>query len=153
MNIMLNINNPKYNTFETTFENSGIKHSKMFSVVVDIVEGLKYNSKEEVEIAIDNLSKAKEEEIKRVKEIIEIKDMVCLNKKDFNRIIHNFLRETKVVDNIIKLLKKIDFDYKEFGKYILKFISISSLIVEEYSKNMFPEECKCFFGHSSFKIV
>lgn len=152
----MNINT--YSTFEdvqdvdvTTFEHDGIKSSKMFSVVIDIVDGLKYNTKEEIEISINRLEDAKKEEIKRIKEIIEIKDTVLINSKDFNNIIHNFIREVKVIDNIIKLFRKIEFG-KDFGKHIIQFIQISSLIMEEYAKNMLPQTCKCFFGHSSFKI-
>ena len=174
------------------FEKEGIRSSVMFSTLIDVVEGMKYNTKKDALDAVKLLYNAKIEETKVICEKVgslsndifeleteakfltdmineyeesrdEIDEYVILardnligmtdmKRKEFNDIIHNFVRETNVLEGISELVQKIDFDKTGVAR-TMNFVRFSAMILEKYARNMLPETCNCQHGHFFTDII
>lgn len=78
--------------------------------------------------------------------------MVDMKKKELNNIVHNYIREVTVLNNIKEIISGIDFSKGRVDK-IKHMIEVSNNILDVYSKNMLPESCKCQHGHSGCDMM
>jgi hypothetical protein len=139
----------KYNTKEEallsikTLSKSKTNESNRIQILVDSIKKLENQEKKLTRNIQDYDDSRDEIEDHIIIERDNIIDLIEMKQKEFNNVFHNFIRETTVVDNIVNFLQEINFDNFDMDN----FLNISSNIIQEYSKNIIPMECKCKEKH------